>query len=488
MAREPQPLTALASRPSYIWMVVGTVCIGAFMGQLDASITQLVLPALEVAFDSSIDVVSWVAVIYLVTAAAMLPVFGRLADMFGRKLLYIFGFLVFVVGSGLCGFATSMEWLIAARGLQSIGSAMLTANSVAIVVSIADHSNRGKALGIQAAMQAVGLCAGPTLGGLILSELDWRWVFWINVPVGIIGFVIGWLVLPVTKLPEQRGHFDFIGAALLVPGLGGLMLAINQAGSWGITSPALLSSAVGAAALIALFIWREERTRDPLIPLALFRIGAFSLGNLASLCANSILFALFFLMPFAFERVFDQDVMAAGLYLTAIPIALAVLAPISGTLSDHIGYRTLCTGGMLVVAAGLVLLYVLLGDLSSGVVMVTVALAIIGIGQGLFMAPNNNAIMGSAGAAEIGQAGGIMNVTRNLGTSVGIAMAAALLSWQLRSDIVPHASTHLATPDDLREAIRLVIGVLAGFALIAAAASLARPTPKETPAGIIPLE
>ncbi|MFT0860992.1 MFS transporter [Ancylobacter sp. G4_0304] len=177
MFREPEPLPAIAKRPSYVWIVVGTVCIGAFMGQLDASITQLVLPALEDSFGSSVDVVSWVAVIYLVTAAATLPVFGRLADLYGRKLLYTFGFLVFVLGSGLCGFATSLEALIAARALQSIGSAMLTANSVAIVVSIATHSNRGKALGIQAAMQAVGLCAGPTLGGLILSALDWRWVF-----------------------------------------------------------------------------------------------------------------------------------------------------------------------------------------------------------------------------------------------------------------------------------------------------------------------
>jgi MFS family permease len=272
-----------------------------------------------------------------------------------------------------------------------------------------------------------------------------------------------------------------------VPGLGALMLTLNQAGSWGLTSPTLMSTALGAALLIALFVWREKRTGDPLVQLGLFRVAAFSLGNLAGLCANIILFALFFLMPFAFERVFGQDVMAAGLYLTAIPIALALLAPLSGTLSDRIGYRALCTGGMLMVATGLTLLYVLLGNPASGVAFITLALAFIGIGQGLFYAPNNNAIMGSAGASEIGEAGGVMNVTRNLGTSIGIAMAAALLSWQLRAEGVPHAGTHLAPPDELLAAIRLVIGVLIGFALLAAAASLIRPASPALAKGTVTL-
>ncbi|MCJ8143766.1 DHA2 family efflux MFS transporter permease subunit [Ancylobacter sp. A5.8] len=480
MFREPEPLPAIANRPSYVWIVVGTVCIGAFMGQLDASITQLVLPALEASFDSSVDVVSWVAVVYLVTAAATLPLFGRLADLYGRKLLYTFGFLVFVLGSGLCGFATSLEALIAARALQSIGSAMLTANSVAIVVSIASHSNRGKALGIQAAMQAVGLCAGPTLGGLILSALDWRWVFWVNVPVGLIGAAISWFVLPVTTLPERRGRFDGFGAVLLVPGLGALMLAVNQAGSWGPASPAILASAGAAVLLLGLFVWHEGRTREPLVSLALFRRPAFSLGNAASLLANAILFALFFLMPFAYQRVFHQDVLAAGLYLTAIPIALALLAPLSGALSDRMGYRALCTAGMLVAAAGLMLLHSLLASPEASVAMITLALALIGVGQGLFFAPNNNAIMGSATSDETGEAGGVMNVTRNIGTSLGIAVAAALLSWQLRAGGSPVASTHLAPPAELLSAIRLVVAVLAGGALAAALASFVRPAPRGT--------
>ena len=170
---EPAPANAKHSA-AMIWIIVATVCIGSFMGQLDASITQLVLPALERSFAVSIDEVSWVAVMFLLVVSVMLPVFGRLADIYGRKKLYVAGFLVFIAGSALCGFASDIGWLIAARALQAVGAAMLSANSVAIIVSIAGDRLRGRALGLQTAVQAVGLCAGPTGGGWIVDTLDWR--------------------------------------------------------------------------------------------------------------------------------------------------------------------------------------------------------------------------------------------------------------------------------------------------------------------------
>ncbi|TMJ31418.1 MAG: MFS transporter [Alphaproteobacteria bacterium] len=187
---EPPPARILAGRASYRWIVVGTVCIGAFMGQVDSSITQLLLPRLESEFGARLSTVSWVAIAYLLAMAAFLPIFGRLADILGRKLLYTGGFLLFVVGSALCGLAPNLSVLIAFRVLQGIGAALLSSNSVAIVVAAAGEELRGRALGIQAAAQAVGLSAGPAIGGLVLDVLDWRWVFWINVPVGLIGIVM----------------------------------------------------------------------------------------------------------------------------------------------------------------------------------------------------------------------------------------------------------------------------------------------------------
>ncbi|MDO5640836.1 MAG: DHA2 family efflux MFS transporter permease subunit [Paracoccus sp. (in: a-proteobacteria)] len=469
MIAEPAPLKSISSRRDYVWLIVATVCIGAFMGQLDASITQLVLPRLEVRFDSSVDAVSWIAIVYMITVAAMLPVFGRLAEMFGRKLLYAGGFLIFVIGSALCGLAPSLGWMLAARVLQAIGSSLLAANSVAIIVSATDPHQRGRALGIQAAVQAIGLCAGPTLGGIILSLADWRWVFWINVPVGLLGCVISLLVLPRTERPKERQRFDMAGALYLVPGLGMMMLGINQAGSWGLTSPAIMTAAALAVVLLVLFARHETRSDAPLVTLGLFRDPAFSLGNLAGALAYAILFGLFFVMPFLFERIHHETALRAGLSLTVIPIALAALAPFSGGLSDRIGSRTICTGGMLVCAAGLAGLYWLLRGQGSGTHAVTGAMAVVGIGLGLFVAPNNNAVMSGGGAsAHVGQAGALLNLTRNLGSSLGIAMAAGVLS----SQIAAHGgASHQAAPADLLAGVRMVIGLFVLVALTGAAAS-----------------
>jgi EmrB/QacA subfamily drug resistance transporter len=458
-----------------IWIIAATVCVGSFMGQLDASITQLVLPALERQFTVSISQVSWVAVMFLLVVSVMLPIFGRLADMYGRKKLYVAGFLVFIAGSTLCGFAPGIAWLIAARALQAVGAAMLSANSVAIIVSIAGDGLRGKALGIQTAVQAVGLCAGPTVGGWIVDALDWRWVFWVNVPFGVIGTVIAWFIIPETSAGNPGSRFDTAGAILLVLGLGTLMLAINQVGSWGLTSPGVIgNAAAGAVLLAALIVW-ERRSPDPLIPLLLFKKWSFASGNLVSLFANIILFGLFFLMPFAFERVFDETAFSAGLRLTTIPMALGLMAPISGALSDRIGSRVLCTSGMLIVFCGLLLLALQLGADAPSLTIVTLSLVVVGIGQGAFFAPNNNAIMGSASVSEAGEAGSLMNVTRDLGTSIGIAMAASLLSWKLRLLTGGSSSTLDASDADLTDAIRLVVIVLALLGLLAAGMSWVRP-------------
>ena len=291
--REPPPLLAVARLDAYPWFVVGTVCIGAFMGQVDASIAQLVLPELEPEFHAPIGAVAWVSVAYLLVVAAMLPVFGRLADMLGRKLLYCIGFLVFVIGSGLCGLAPSLEMLIGARVLQGLGAGLLQANSVAIVVTAAGDARRGRALGVQAAAQAVGLSVGPALGGLLIDLFNWRWVFWINVPAGLLGALIGVLVLPRTERRDNPGRFDLIGAGLLVPALVLLLLALNEGGSAGFGSWLLIGPILVFLALLIGFVRREQRTESPLLDLSLFRNSVFVAGNAAGLLSYAILFGAF---------------------------------------------------------------------------------------------------------------------------------------------------------------------------------------------------
>ena len=468
--REPAPLRGVARLNCYPWLVVGTVCIGAFMGQVDASIAQLVLPDVEAAFHASIGAAAWVSIAYLLVAAAMLPVFGRLADMFGRKLLYCGGFVVFVAGSALCGMAPSLDTLVAARVLQALGAGLLQANSIAIIVAAAAAPRRGRALGVQSAAQAVGLSAGPALGGFLIAALGWRWVFWINLPVGLLGAVLGFLVLPRTERPAGAvtpgiATFDLAGAVLLVPSLGLLMFALNEAGHAGPRSPLLIGPLLVGVLLLIGFVRREQRTRSPLIHLGLFRNTVFVAGNVAGLLSYATLFGAFFVLPFVLEQAYGDSSLAAGLRLTVIPAALGLVAPVSGALYDRLGARFLTVSGMAAALVGLLVLSFALG--TGRLTLATAALAVFGIGQGLFTAPNNSAIMASASAEQSGQAGGVLFVMRSLGMSLGISLASVIMAWQL--PVLPdRPQATLGVPVQL-----LIRGAVASFIVFAALAGVA---------------
>lgn len=470
--REPPPAAAVAELSSYRWLVVGVVSIGAFMGQVDASIAQLLLPSLERAFGASLSSVSWVAVAYLLTMAALMPIFGRLSDLLGHKLLYTAGFVVFVAGSGLCGFAPNLTILVAARVLQAIGGALLSANSVAIVVAAAGPKERGRGVGIQAAAQAVGLCAGPVIGGILLSTLGWQWVFWINVPFGVVGAIAGWLILPQTAHLSADKRFDLKGALLLGPMLTAFMMVLNEGHAWGVASPAFIAAAIAGVILLVLFVRAETRVEAPLLDPRLFASRAFALANAGSLMSYALLFGVMLLMPFVFERAYLDDPLAAGLRLSIIPIAISLLAPVSGILYDRLGPRVPTLSGMAVCAAGLALLYTALGDRPHDLLYVMIALGIFGVGQGLFTAANNTAIMASAPEDLSGEAGGLLNVTRAFGISLGIASASTALAWRLSAmGGDPGGSTVHVAPATMLAASREVVLFLLLFPVAAAIAS-----------------
>jgi EmrB/QacA subfamily drug resistance transporter len=468
--REPAPLRGVARLDCYPWLVVGTVCIGAFMGQVDASIAQLVLPAVAREFHASIGAAAWVSIAYLLVTAAMLPVFGRLADMVGRKLLYCGGFVVFVMGSALCGLAPSLDTLVGARVLQALGAGLLQANAIAIIVAAAAEARRGRALGLQSAAQAVGLSAGPALGGFLIAALGWRWVFWINLPVGLLGAVLGLLVLPRTErrlgaATPGTATFDLAGAVLLVPSLGLLMFALNEASRAGFRSPLLIGPLLVGLLLLIGFVRREHRTISPLIDLGLFRNTVFVAGNVAGLLSYATLFGAFFVLPFVLEQAYGDSSLTTGLRLTVIPAALGLVAPLSGALYDRLGARFLTVSGMV---AALVALLALSFALEDGrLTLATASLALFGIGQGLFTAPNNSAIMASAAAEQSGQAGGVLFVMRSLGMSLGISLASVIMSWQLPV----LAGRPQATLGNSAQV--LVQGAMASFIVLAALAGVA---------------
>ena len=480
---EPEPLAWATRLPSYPWLTIGTTCIGAFIGQLDASIVQLILPTLEREFSSGLGAVSWVAIAYMLAYTAILPIFARLSEVLGRKLLYMVGYAVFALASALCGMASTLGLLILFRLLQGVGGAMLGANSMTILAKAAGPHRRGTAMGMFAAAQAIGISAGPVVGGLLLATLGWRSVFWVSVPFGFLGVLVGWLILPRTTelAPEKR--FDWWGALLLTPALTSIVIILSEFHSWGPRSPALISAVIAAVVLLPLFTWRELRAASPLIDLHLFRIPAFSGGVIAVNLSYALLYSMFFLMSFAFIRGFHEPPVTAGLKMAMVPIALGIIAPISGALCERLGVRSITTAGMALCLCGIFALsLVLRGVLDNGLPMLA-GLAIFGLGLGIFIAPNNSATMGAAPPQHSGEAGGLLNLMRVLGCALGVAAASTTLSWRLESLAAIHDRTLGIPTQSLLSAANQVLLLLAAFAVVAAGTALLRSKPVAAAAG-----
>ncbi|MGE0223766.1 MAG: MFS transporter [Acetobacteraceae bacterium] len=475
---EPPPVHALTRLAAYPWLVVGVACLGAFAGQVDASIVQLGLPNLESAFGRSLNAVSWVAVAYSLAFAAVLPIYARLAEMAGRKLMYILGFALFGLFSALCGLAPDLPWLIVCRVLQGVSGALLGANSVVILVTVAGPARRDRAMGLFAAAQAIGVCAGPALGGMLLNSLSWHWIFWVTVPFAVLGAVLGWLLVPVSTRLSADNSFDWGGALLLVPGLTALMLMISKLNAWGALSYGVLGCAAAAILLIAGFIRQERRTRAPLIRLGLFRSRAFSGGTVAVVLSYAMLYAMFFAMSFALVRGYHETPLAAGLHLALVPVALGVVAPFSGALAETRPRQVMLGGMALCVAAAIWLRWSFTGTPDS-MPYVMAGLVAYGAGLGFFIAPNNSATLAAAPADHAGQAGGLLNLMRAFGTAAGVASASALLAWRLERATGRHETTLGVNEHALLGAAGDVMLLIAAFAVLAAVACSLRDNPRE---------
>lgn len=415
---EPRRPPAVAQHRHAHWFVVATVCAGAFMGQLDASIVTVALPSLQEAFHASLAAVTWVGLSYLLVLVATVTAVGRWSDMAGRKLVYTYGFGVFIVGSALCGLAPSLIVLDGSRALQALGAAMLQANSVAIIYLAVPRGQLGRAIGVQGAAQALGLALGPAVGGLLLAAAGWRLVFLVNVPVGLLGMVAAWLLVPRSRHLAHPASFDWAGLVLFVPAVAVVLGALSAGDRLGWASPAVLASLAAGAALGAGFVARERRAGAPMLDLSLFRRPGFSIGVTAGLASYLVLFGVLVVTPFFLERGLGVGPGRAGLEVTVMPLFLGLAALIAGRLSDRYGGRALTAGGMVLVTAALAILVVP----KPGQAPLLVGLALMGMGLGLFTPANNAAIMASAPKDRAGVAAGVLNTARGLGTALGLAL------------------------------------------------------------------
>ena len=353
---EPRRPLAIRERHDAHWFAVAAVCVGAFMGQLDASIVTVALPTLQHTFDASVGAVTWVGLSYLLVLVATVIAVGRVADMWGRKLLYVYGFVIFTVASVLCGFAPGLAALCGFRALQAVGAAMLQANSLAIIVLVMPGRALGRAIGLQGAAQALGLALGPTIGGLLLAAGGWRLIFFVNVPFGIFGAVAAILLVPRSRNLMARVRFDWTGLGLFFPAVVALVSAISFGAELGWSSGLIIGLFVLAAALVVVFIWHERRDSDPMLDLGLFRSARFSTGIASGVGSYLVMFGVLLLVPFYLERGIGFGAARSGLELMAMPLAFGIVAPFAGRLADRFGARPLTVCGMALVALGLALL------------------------------------------------------------------------------------------------------------------------------------
>jgi EmrB/QacA subfamily drug resistance transporter len=409
------------------WWILVTVGIGTFMSALDASVVNVMIPVLQQYFKCSIATVEWIIVVYLLVVSSLLLAFGRYGDLHGHKIIYMIGFVIFTIGSAACGLAPGVGILIASRAAQALGAGMLFSNGPAILIRSFPSNQRGQALGIQATMTYLGASIGPSLGGWLTQALGWRSVFFINVPIGLIAFIFCLVFVQTDRLkvalPEP---FDWRGAGFFAVGLVALLLGLDQGQAWGWTSPAVLGCLVSAILLLAFFLWLEAHTTAPMLDLSLFSNRLFSTSTCSSVINYVCMNFVNFLIPFYLQQGRGFGTAEAGLLLTAQTVMMAIAAPISGSISDKIGSRIPATLGMGVLTFGIFLLSHL--GANSSFVQILGSLAVVGTGTGIFISPNNSALLGSAPRERQGIASGIQQTSRNIGTVLGVGLSGAILS------------------------------------------------------------
>jgi len=441
----PEPVPARRARPEDgwpRWRVFPPIALGVIMATLDASVVNMALPTLQRTFHSGLPTVEWVALAYLLVLTGLQLASGRLADARGRRRVYGLGLAAFTLVSVLCGLAPSIAALIALRVLQGIGAALIAANGSALLVQAFPAGERGRALGAFGAMVGVGLALGPPLGGFLVAHASWRWIFFVNLPLGILASVLLSSRVPADG-PAVAGARVPVGAALLWSiGLAALMLALTRGPADGWTAPRVLGAGVAGVALLAIFLATQSRgAGEPLLPLDLVA-GPLGAAVTLTFLGQVLAISVGFHMPLFLEEVGGLTAAQAGAWLSVLPVAALFCAPVAGRLADRVGPRALTVAGMALTGVGMWFLAGL-GQAPLGA-RLGAGLALVGIGQGLFSVPNASALLSLVPPERLGLASGLQGTTRNLGLAAGVAFTGAMMVARYRA----HAGAvlHLDAP------------------------------------------
>ena len=448
----------MSSQPAYVtkhnpWLVLLVLCLGFFMILLDLTIVNIGIPSIIDGLHASLDSILWVLNAYILAYAVLLITSGRLGDMFGAKRLFLIGLAVFTIASIACSVAQSPGQLIAARIVQGIGGAILTPQTLSMITNIFPAEKRGAAFGIWGAVAGVASLTGPTLGGFLVTNYDWRAIFWINVPVGIIAFGLGIWLLPAVKFGRAH-NLDPVGVLLASSGLAALVFALieGQRYQWGTFNDTLAFDVGGAhfglisipalfilrAVLLTLFVLWERGQQEPLVPFSLFKERNFAIGNALSGIVSFGMLGLFLPLTIFLQSVLGFSALKAGLTFAPMSLVSMVVAPISGRLTDRYGGKYILMVGLTLFGIGMGLV-IALSALSSSELSYVLPLVIAGIGLGCTFAPMTTVTMRRVDPRMAGAASGILNTIRQLGGAFGSAIVGAILQNRLASELVSQA-------------------------------------------------
>lgn len=412
------------------WIILIVLNIFTFMSTLDGSIVNIALPVLSEKLGLPVAQIEWVTTAYFIAICAFILLFGKLGDSIGKIKIFKLGTVIFIIGSALCGLSGSLPLLVAARIVQAIGASMTMANSQGIVTDLFPAHERGKALGFIGTFVSLGSIAGPSLGGVMVSALGWQSIFWINVPIGLIALLLGWRLLPA-DLVKVRAKIDGAGSALFTLFIVALFTGTLLGQQVGYDNPWIIGSLAAAAVAFIAFLRIESVREEPLLQLSLFKNPLFSVSILCGFLVFVANFSVNIIAPFYAQDILHLSPITAGLLLMLFPICMVVVSPLSGALSDKIGSELLTFIGLLVMVAagfGLAMLHA-----GSPIFVVALWIAMLGMGNGIFQSPNNSLVMSQVPRTQLGLAGSVNSLVRNVGMVAGITAGTSVLFYVMSS-------------------------------------------------------
>lgn len=460
------------------WLVLFSITTGTFMANVDTTAVTVALPTMAREFGVGLDALQWVLTAYLLTITAILPLFGRLADMLGRKRILNAGLALFVAGSAVVALAPTFPVLVASRALQGVGAAMFMATIMGTAVITFPPGQRGRVLGLIGSIVAAGTLLGPPLGGLLTDAFGWRAIFLINLPIGLLGAVGTFFFVPADAgTGGGLRELDLPGAALFAGFVTALLVGLGRGPTSGWADPEVAVLLAAAVVALGLFVLRERRTAQPLIDLALLRRRVFGLGIVAAFLYFAIITITPFLFPLYLQEVLGWSTSTTGLVMALQAAAMLVVSPFSGWWSDRAGSGRPALAALVLLLLSLLATVLLTED--TPLWAVAVLLVLLGVGPGMFNSPNNSAIMGDVPRARIGTATGILSTTRNLGRAVGVAAVA--VGYQAFAGTSATAGVPVETFLAGFRGVLLIGVALAAATLVAVAFMHRRPVPA-TPA------